>query len=91
MIVLHIKHSLSCNVCVQPQYFQDDVYCDTRKVWEAALSAGEWLQGRNALQPCVSLRPKGMKLCKHEVSPVRFNYFTDGLFLNNREKVVRII
>ena len=49
----------------QKEYFQDDIFPDTRVKWEAALSAQEWLAGKNAIQGILSLCPPGMKLCKH--------------------------
>lgn len=43
------------------EFFQDDIYCETRITWEPALTAAEWLRGMNATQRCISLHPKGMK------------------------------
>ena len=46
-------------------YFQDDIYPDTRVKWEAAVTAEEWFAGKNGTQNFISLRPEGMKLCKY--------------------------
>ena len=48
----------------QPEFFQDDIFCDTLVTWEPALSASGWLGGGNAVQASVSLRPQGMTPCK---------------------------
>ena len=46
------------------EYFQDDVYPETRVTWEEALTSQEWLAGEDGLQPSISLRPHDMKLCE---------------------------
>jgi coronin-7 len=43
------------------EYFQDDIYPDTRVTWQAALTAQQWLDGGDELQPCISMRPADMK------------------------------
>ena len=45
----------------QLEYFQDDLFPDTKVTWEAVLNAGEWFDGRNATQTRVSLKPHDMK------------------------------
>jgi coronin-7 len=42
------------------EYFQDDVYPETRVGWEAALTGRQWLAGGDGLQPSLSLRPPDM-------------------------------
>ena len=46
------------------EYFQDDIYPSTLVYWESALTAKEWLDGKNKSQRTVSLKPPGMKPCK---------------------------
>ena len=46
------------------EYFQDDIYPDTLVHWESALTAKDWLKGKNVTQRRVSLHPLGMKPCK---------------------------
>lgn len=46
------------------EYFQDDIYPVTLAIWESALSAEEWLEGKNSIQHGVSLQPQGMKPCE---------------------------
>ena len=46
------------------EYFQDDLYPDTRVTWEPALTAQQWLSGEDTRPRYISLRPAGMKLCK---------------------------
>ncbi|CAH1777231.1 unnamed protein product [Owenia fusiformis] len=46
---------------VKKEYFQDDLFPDTRMSWEPALSASEWFQGIDRKQPLVSLAPDDMK------------------------------
>ena len=50
-------------ILLQTEYFQDDLYCDTLVHWEPALTAEEWLAGKDAIQRRISLRPEGMKPC----------------------------
>ena len=47
------------------EYFQDDIFVDTRCVEESSLSLKEWLGGSNAPQRLVSLKPPNMKSCKY--------------------------
>ena len=51
-------------VLFQMDYFQDDIYPETRVKWEAAMTAEEWFAGKNCRQNFISLQPEGMKLCK---------------------------
>ena len=46
------------------EYFQDDIYPDTRVTWQATLTAQQWLDGGDELQPCISMRPADMKPCE---------------------------
>ena len=52
----------------QMDYFQDDIYLETRVKWEPAVTAEEWFAGKNGIQNFISLRPEGMKLCKQSIS-----------------------
>ena len=52
------------------EYFQDDIYPDTRVTWQAALTAQQWLDGGDELQPCISMRPADMKPCEHSAALV---------------------
>ena len=54
----------------QMEYFQDDIYPDTRVTWQAALSAQEWLDGGDELQSSISLIPADMKPCEHNTAVV---------------------
>ena len=49
-------------------YFQDDIYPETRVKWEPAVTAEEWFAGKNGAQNFISLRPEGMKLCKQSIN-----------------------
>lgn len=46
------------------EYFQDDIYPDTKIKWEPALTAKEWFAGKNKELKRMSLKPKDMKACK---------------------------
>ena len=50
------------------EYFQDDIYPATLAVWESALSAQEWLSGKDGVQRRVSLQPQGMKPCEQNLT-----------------------
>ena len=49
---------------IQTEYFQDDVYPETRVTWEAALTSQEWLSGEDGVQSSLSLRPHDMEPCE---------------------------
>jgi len=51
-------------VIFQMDYFQDDIYPETRVKWEATVTTEEWFAGKNGTQNFISLQPEGMKLCK---------------------------
>jgi len=48
---------------VQTEYFQDDIFTDTRVWWEPALTSDQWFAGENGTQKTMSLRPDGMTPC----------------------------
>ncbi|CAL1541238.1 unnamed protein product [Lymnaea stagnalis] len=45
---------------VKLEYFQDDLFPDTRVTWEATLTADEWLAGKDKPQRCISMKPVDM-------------------------------
>ncbi|KAG9476767.1 hypothetical protein GDO78_002259 [Eleutherodactylus coqui] len=45
---------------VKKEFFQDDVFPPTRVTWEPALTAEEWLSGKDKQQRSINLCPKGM-------------------------------
>lgn len=55
-------------VLFQMDYFQDDIYPETRVKWEPAVTAEEWFAGKNGTQNFISLQPEGMKLCKQSIN-----------------------
>ncbi|XP_038057415.1 coronin-7-like [Patiria miniata] len=72
---------------VKREYFQDDIFPDTRVTWESVLTSHEWLDGKNGIQRRMSLCPPDMKLLssipksgpapKKYVAEVELNYKTD--------------
>ena len=52
---------ISSHIMLQMEYFQDDVLPDVRLSWEPCLTAEEWLDGSNATQVFISLKPSDMK------------------------------
>ena len=50
---------------LQTEYFQDDIFKDTRLLWEPTMTSAEWLSGVNRIPATVSLRPNNMKLRKY--------------------------
>ncbi|XP_068701404.1 coronin-7-like isoform X1 [Montipora foliosa] len=46
---------------VKMEYFQDDLFPDTRMWWDPALACDEWFAGKNGQQRRLSLRPEDMK------------------------------
>lgn len=57
------------------EYFQDDIYPATLAVWESALSAQEWLSGKDGVQRRVSLQPQGMKPCEPSLAIIDLSLF----------------
>lgn len=49
------------------EYFQDDLFPDTRVWWEPALTSDQWFAGKNGAQKRLSLRPADMKPCKLKI------------------------
>ncbi|XP_022327050.2 coronin-7-like [Crassostrea virginica] len=45
---------------VRLEYFQDDLFPDTRVTWKPTMTSKEWLAGTNKQPPTQSLRPKDM-------------------------------
>ena len=45
------------------EYFQDDLFPDTRVWWEPSVTSDKWLTGEDKTQRTMSLRPDGMKAC----------------------------
>ena len=48
----------------QPEFFQDDLFPDTRVTWQPTLSGDEWLDGESKEIQKLSLQPSGMKKCE---------------------------
>ncbi|XP_021364093.1 coronin-7-like isoform X2 [Mizuhopecten yessoensis] len=46
---------------VKMEYFQDDLFPDTRVTWEPTMTSDEWLSGLNNHARTISLQPRGMK------------------------------
>ncbi|XP_069131157.1 coronin-7-like [Argopecten irradians] len=46
---------------VKMEYFQDDLFPDTRVMWEPSMTSEEWLSGLNNQARTISLQPPGMK------------------------------
>ncbi|EDO49756.1 predicted protein [Nematostella vectensis] len=46
---------------IKKEYFQDDLFPETRAKWEAAVACEEWLAGQDGEQSRISLRPPNMK------------------------------
>lgn len=46
------------------EYFQDDLFPDTRVWWEPAVTSDQWFAGKNGTQRMLSVRPADMKPCE---------------------------
>ena len=46
------------------EFFQDDIFPDTKVTWEPSLTAKEWLGGSDTQQKSLSLKPEGMTPCE---------------------------
>ncbi|XP_046355097.2 coronin-7-like [Haliotis rufescens] len=47
---------------VKTEYFQDDLFPETRVTWEPVMTSSEWFAGSTKKQPRISVRPTDMKL-----------------------------
>ncbi|GAB6023962.1 hypothetical protein CHUAL_008692 [Chamberlinius hualienensis] len=47
---------------VKTEYFQNDIFPDTKVTWEPCNTSSEWFEGKNKKPKFTSLRPEGMKL-----------------------------
>ena len=61
--ILFISNTGNYLFLVQTEYFQDDIFTDTRVWWEPALTSDQWFAGENGTQKTMSLRPDGMTPC----------------------------
>lgn len=52
-------------LCLQKEFFQDDLYTDTAVCWEPALTAASWLSGSNGQHKKISLKPTDMTPCSY--------------------------
>lgn len=48
----------------QVDFFQNDIFIPTRDIEKPALTAADWLNGKDAAPSLLDLRPPGMKLRK---------------------------
>jgi coronin-7 len=55
---------------MQIEYFQDDIFPDTKVTYEPVMSSREWLSGAITPAKTISLKPKDMKLCKFFLNPI---------------------
>ncbi|KAK6173712.1 hypothetical protein SNE40_017118 [Patella caerulea] len=46
---------------VKKEYFQDDLFPDTKVTWEPVLTCSEWISGQDGVQRTMSLQPTDMK------------------------------
>ena len=46
-------------------YFQDDLFPDTKVTWEPMMTSAEWFMGVNRVPQRVSLKPDDMTPCKY--------------------------
>jgi len=47
------------------EYFQDDIFPETKVKWKPALTSKEWFSGKNKELKRISLKPADMKACKN--------------------------
>ncbi|XP_076446220.1 coronin-7-like [Babylonia areolata] len=75
---------------VRTEFFQDDLYPDTRVTWEPALTAEQWLSGQDATPKYVSLRPAGMKLLSEAPAeapkPQKYQSFSVDTYKSDEQK-----
>ncbi len=47
------------------EFFQDDLFPDTKVTWEPALTSSEWFSGIDKAPKKMSLKPSDMTSCKY--------------------------
>lgn len=48
----------------QVEFFQDDLFPETRVTWKPVVDSSDWFNGQDKSQPRVSLKPDDMTSCK---------------------------
>ncbi|XP_064607683.1 coronin-7-like isoform X2 [Liolophura sinensis] len=74
---------------VKKDYFQDDIFPDTKVTWKPAMSSAEWFSGMNRAPAKVSLRPADMQLLSEapEGTPTKkFPSYNAKLYKTDTEK-----
>ncbi|XP_077983604.1 coronin-7-like [Glandiceps talaboti] len=61
---------------VKMEFFQDDLYPDTKVAWQPAMNACEWISGENKALETMSLKPNGMTALSDapKAAPVKKKY-----------------
>lgn len=57
---------------IKIQYFQDDIFQNTRVTWKPTVTSEEWLDGKERHTEWISLQPADMRKCKFPVSQQQF-------------------
>lgn len=57
---------------IKTQFFQDDIFQDTRVTWKPTVTSEEWLDGKEGQAEWISLQPADMKKCKSPVNQRQF-------------------
>ena len=65
--VLNIHTCVVLQCSFQMEFFQDDIFPDTKVTWEPSLTAEEWLRGKDTRQKTISLKPEGMTACERTI------------------------
>ncbi|XP_078683818.1 coronin-7-like [Branchiostoma floridae x Branchiostoma belcheri] len=75
---------------IKMEYFQDDLFPDTRACWEPAMTAQEWLEGGNKVQRTISLQHADMKPLseapKEAPAPKKYQSYNPETYKTDQQK-----
>lgn len=80
---------------VKSNFFQDDLFPDTKVLWEPVLSASEWLEGNDAVPPTICLKPENMEALSNAPSeapkPKKYDSTDPEIFKTDEDKKDELI
>ncbi|ESO90597.1 hypothetical protein LOTGIDRAFT_163798 [Lottia gigantea] len=75
---------------VKKEFFQDDLFPDTKVTWEPVLSCSDWLQGQDGHQRKISLKPDDMETLTSqpvlEKKPNKYESFNQDTYKSDDQK-----
>ncbi|CAE1312014.1 CORO7 [Acanthosepion pharaonis] len=80
---------------VKSNFFQDDLFPDTKVLWEPTLSGSEWLEGNDTVPPTISLKPDDMEALSNAPSeapkPKKYDSTDPEIYKTDEDKKEELI